>query len=363
MKTIALINQKGGVGKTTTAVNLGAALACRGKSVLLVDIDPQANLSLHLDMDVFGSDASIYDILVGKREFFEVVRDTAVPNLKVVPSNIDLCGAELELVNTVGREVILQDALRSFIDSLETPFDYILIDCPPSLGLLSLNALAAAQEVFIPIQAEFFALQGMGKLMEVVGLIRSRLNPALAVTGIIVCMYRAQTNLAKEVMREVRSFFGNVVFEAKIRQNIKLAEAPSHGKVIFEYDPASHGAEDYNNLAEEVLAVEDHRRSAPLPGQPQPVMANPEPPRVPSSGDDDTRPESPSAPEETRADDRANLAGAAGRAVENDQPQVPETEERAAGPRALPEVQASSDPFHDGSETDPDNESTQGAVT
>jgi len=176
VRIIALINQKGGVGKTTTAVNLAAALTGKGKRVLLVDIDPQANLSLHLNVDAEGDKGTVYDLLVGSRAFSEVVRELPTPNLTVVPSSIDLCSAELELVNTVGRELLLRDGLVDYIDSLDDPLDFVLIDCPPSLGLLSLNALAAAQEVFVPIQAEFFALQGMGKLMEVVELVRDRLK-------------------------------------------------------------------------------------------------------------------------------------------------------------------------------------------
>ncbi len=259
MRVIALINQKGGVGKTTTTVNLGAGLARQGKKVLAIDIDPQANLSLHLNINVFESGKSVYDLLVGRCPLKDVARETEIPNLQVVPSSIDLCSAELELVNTVGREVLLRDALYQFIDSLDEPLDYVLIDCPPSLGLLSLNALAAAQEVFVPIQAEFFALQGMGKLMEVVELVRNRLNPVLKVTGIVVCMFRAQTNLAREVLSEVRAFFGDVVFETRIRQNINLAEAPSHGKSIFDYAIHSNGAQDYLALTDEILAQESGR--------------------------------------------------------------------------------------------------------
>ncbi len=254
------------MGKTTTSVNLGAALASKGKKVLLVDIDPQANMSLHLDMDVFGSDLSIYDLLVGRCSLDKVIRETRVPGLFMAPSNIDLCSAELELVNTVGRELLLKDALKSHLEAMDDPFDYVLIDCPPSLGLLSLNALAAAEDVFVPIQAEFFALQGMGKLMEVVNLIATRINAALKVTGIVICMYRAQTNLAKEVLGEVKSFFGDIVFESKIRQNIKLAEAPSHGQTIFDYDPCSNGALDYMQLAEEVLVQNNGvLREVPFP--------------------------------------------------------------------------------------------------
>ena len=252
MRIIALINQKGGVGKTTTAANLGSGLARLGRRVLLLDIDPQANLSLHLDIDVFKAPGSIYDLLLSRESIGNIITHTLEPGLDIIPSHIDLCSAELELVNTVGREVILRDAIRQYVESQSAPPDYILIDCPPSLGLLSLNALAAAEEVIIPIQAEFFALQGMGKLVEVVNLVKSRLNAGLRISGIVVCMYRSQTTLAKEVLQEVQSFFGEIVFNTKIRQNIRLAEAPGHGKSIFDYDPGSNGAIDYMNLAREV---------------------------------------------------------------------------------------------------------------
>lgn len=252
MRTIALINQKGGVGKTTTAANLGSGLVRLGRKVLLVDVDPQANLSLHLNIDAAKASRSIYDLLLGKAKIQEVIVPTSEPGLEIVPSHIDLCSAELELVNIVGREVLLRDALKHYVDQNPLPPDYVLIDCPPSLGLLSLNALAAAKEVIIPIQAEFFALQGMGKLVEVVKLVQARLNPALRMSGIVICMYRSQTTLAKEVLQEVRSFFGEIVFTSKIRQNIRLAEAPGHGKTIFAYDPNSHGAMDYMELAREV---------------------------------------------------------------------------------------------------------------
>ena len=255
MRIIALINQKGGVGKTTTTANLGAGLARLGKKVLLIDIDPQANLSLHLDVDVFKSNRSVYDLLLGHAGVGEVIRPTSEEGLFIIPSHIDLCSAELELVNTVGREMILRDALVQYTQEMDQPFDYILIDCPPSLGLLSLNALTFAKEVIIPIQAEFFALQGMGKLVDVVRMVTSRINADLSITGIVVCMYRSQTTLAREVLAEVKSFFGDIVYDAKIRVNIKLAEAPGHGKSIFGYEMDSNGALDYMALSREVAGL------------------------------------------------------------------------------------------------------------
>ncbi|MBU0754876.1 MAG: ParA family protein, partial [Planctomycetes bacterium] len=248
----------GGVGKTTTAANLGGGLARLGHRVLLIDIDPQANLSLHLNVDIARTEGkSIYDLLVRDASVEEAIVCTEEENLQIIPSHIDLCSAELELVNTVGREVILRDALRKYTAQNPESPDYVLIDCPPSLGLLSLNALVLAQEVIIPIQAEFFALQGMGKLMEVVRLVKTRLNTGLEVSGIVICMYKAQTTLAKEVLNEVESYFGGIVYQSKIRQNIKLAEAPSHGQTIFAYDPYSNGAKDYMELAREVTGEQE----------------------------------------------------------------------------------------------------------
>ncbi len=271
MRTIALINQKGGVGKTTTTVNLGSGLARLGLKVLLVDIDPQANLSLHLNRDTSKDTRSIYDLLLDNAKVEDLIVPTSEDGLYMLPSHIDLCSAELELASSVGREVILRDALDRYLSGVADPPDYVLIDCPPSLGLLSLNALVAAKEVMVPIQAEFFALQGMGKLVEVVNLVKNRLNPGLEISSIVVCLYRSQTTLAKEVIDEVKSYFGDIVLNAKIRQNIRLAEAPGHGKSIFEYDMSSNGAIDYMKLAREVAGEPEE-----LPSEGEQALEQPE---------------------------------------------------------------------------------------
>lgn len=251
MRRIAFMNQKGGVGKTTCAVNLGAALAEAKQRVLLIDMDPQANLSLHLGIEVHSLEHSTYTVLVNSSLLEEAVISDVVPGVSVLPANIDLSGAEVELVGAVGRESILRDRLEPYLS--KESFDFVLVDCPPSLGLLSLNALAAAREVFIPLQTEFFALQGMTRLMEVVDLIRDRLNPSIEVTAIIPTLFDARTNLSREVMEEIRRYFSEKVLETAIRTNVRLAEAPSHGHTILDYAPESHGAEDFRKLAGEVM--------------------------------------------------------------------------------------------------------------
>ncbi|MBK9386679.1 MAG: ParA family protein [Planctomycetes bacterium] len=267
MRRIAIINQKGGVGKTTTTTNLGAALARRGKRVLVVDIDPQANLSIHVDVDITNLEHSTYTLLVEDSTPAQAIRSTSTPNLDVLPTNIDLSGAELELANAIGRETILRDKLAQHFKE-HGEYDFVLYDCPPSLGLLSLNALAAADEVFIPVQTEFFALQGMTKLMQVVELVRGRINPTLRITAIVPCLVDPRTNLASEVLAELRAVFPHQVLATRIRKNIRLAEAPSHGKTIFDYAPESSGARDYDDLAAEVLGVSSH--SATMLSQSQP---------------------------------------------------------------------------------------------
>jgi len=261
MRRIAVINQKGGVGKTTTAVNLAAALARQGERVCVLDLDPQAHATTHFGVEPDGDRPSIYDVLVRNRSLADVRRDVG-PNLTLITSDINLAAAEVELAGVVGREVILREALARDTES----FDYMLMDCAPSLGVLTINALAAADEVFIPLQPHFFALHGLSKLLETTALVARRINPALRVTGVVVCLYDGATRLAHEVVRDLTAFLdagrsANVpwsaarVFESKVRRNVKLAECPSFGKTIFEYAPKSSGAEDYAALAREVSGV------------------------------------------------------------------------------------------------------------
>ena len=262
MRLIALINQKGGVGKTTSAVNLGAALAEAGRRVLLVDLDPQANLSLHLDHALDADEPSTYSVLIGNSPVSAAIRPTTTEGLRLVASNIDLSGAELELASAFGRESLLKDALAKWeaeerAANGEAPVDYVLLDCPPSLGLLSINGLVAAHEVIVTMQTEFFALQGISKLMDVFELIRQRLNPELAISGILPCLYDSRLKLAREVLAEIRKYFPGQVLPRPISKNVKLAEAPSYGKTIFEYAPGSPGAQDYRALALEVIAQEE----------------------------------------------------------------------------------------------------------
>ncbi|MCA9211450.1 MAG: ParA family protein [Planctomycetales bacterium] len=259
MRSIAVINQKGGVGKTTTTVNLAAALARSGKRVCLVDFDPQAHATLHLGIDPDAGGTSIYDVLAGNAHIADVRKQVA-ENLHVVPSHIDLAAAEMELADEVGREVILRDKLAE--DDGE--FDFLLVDCPPSLGVLTLNALVTVREVFLPLQPHFLALHGLSKLLETIEVVARRLNRGLRLTGVIFCMYDRATRLAAEIREDVNSFlqaveddrcpwYGAEVFETCIRRNIRLAEAPSFGQSIFDYAPHSNGAEDYRSLADEVL--------------------------------------------------------------------------------------------------------------
>ncbi len=248
-KMIALFNQKGGVGKTTTCINLCAGLAERGKKVLAVDFDPQSNLSSGLRIDRKSLKCSIYNVLLHEVSAEEAIIHTSVENLDILPANIDLAGAEVEMSNIAQRETILKRALAN----IHNRYDYIIIDCPPSLGLLPVNALAAASSVLIPIQCEYYALEGVSQLMNTINLVKRSLNPELDVIGVLLTMYDARTNLSQQVVDEVRNFFGTKVFTSIIPRNVRLAEAPSHGMTIFEYDKSSKGSQAYADLAEELI--------------------------------------------------------------------------------------------------------------
>lgn len=247
-RIIAIINQKGGSGKTTTAVNLGAYLATFGRKVLVLDLDPQANTTIHLGLKPHIIETSIYDVMTDKIKIETVIRQTSTEKLDICPANINLSGVEIELAGVVGREMVLKDSLESILGK----YDFIIIDCPPSLSLLTINALTVAKEIIIPVQTEFFALEGMGKLVNTVDIIKKRLNRDLKITGILPTMFDGRTNLSREVIDKIKEYFGDKVYKSKIRKNIKLAEASSHGKPIVLYDPRSTGAEDYESFSKEV---------------------------------------------------------------------------------------------------------------
>jgi len=258
-KVIAIANQKGGVGKTTTAINLAASLAATEHSTLLLDIDPQANCTSGVGLEAEEVDASIYEVLIGEVPAAEAVITTEMPFLDVIPSHINLVGAEIEMIDEMQREEILSSALPQ----VRRKYDFVVIDCPPSLGLLTLNSLTAANSVLIPVQAEYFALEGLGQLLNTIKIVRQHLNPDLEVEGVLLTMFDTRLNLSNQVAQEVRRYFGDKVFETIVQRNVRLSEAPSFGKPAILYEASSKGAKNYMALAREILQdnqeyLEDH---------------------------------------------------------------------------------------------------------
>lgn len=259
-RTLAIVNQKGGVGKTTTAINLGTALAAVGEPVLIVDLDPQGNASTGLGLERSAREIDSYKVVMGDAEIEAAITPTDVPNLYMVPSTIDLSGAELELVGVARRNFRLRDAISSYYSRINgTQFSYILIDCPPSLNLLTINALTAADGVLVPLQCEFFALEGLSQLLRTIELVRSSLNPELDIQGVVLTMYDKRNNLSTQVEKDVRAHFGDTVYRTVIPRNVRISEAPSHGKPALLYDYRCAGSQAYMRLASEMLQRERRR--------------------------------------------------------------------------------------------------------
>lgn len=257
-RIIAIVNQKGGVGKTTTAVNLATALAAVNKKVLLLDFDPQGNASTGLGVDLSQRAVTAYDIIIGEAQAAEAIVKTNVPKLSLIPATMDLSGAEIELVSLLRREYRLKEALSASMPR----FDYVLIDCPPSLGLLTINALAAAQDVLIPLQCEFYALEGLSHLLKTIELVRGALNPEISIQGIVLTMYDRRNKFTEQIEKDVRSYFGETVYETIIPRNVRMSEAPSHGKPALIYDMHCAGSRAYIKLAGELLKRERARTRA-----------------------------------------------------------------------------------------------------
>ncbi len=256
-KIISVANQKGGVGKTTTTVNLGTILAKRGKKVLLIDADPQGNATSGLGVEK-EVEFSTYDILVNETEIKDAIQDTMIKSLKICPSNISLAGAEVELVSMMSREQRLKEKL----EGIKEQFDYILIDCPPSLGLITLNSFTASDSVLIPVQCEYFALEGLGQLLNTINLVKKHLNKNIQIEGALLTMYDIRTNLSNQVVKEVKKYFDNKVYKTVIPRNVRLSEAPSYGMPITEYDAKSKGAKSYLKFTKEFLKMNEEEKKA-----------------------------------------------------------------------------------------------------
>lgn len=254
-RIISIANQKGGVGKTTTAVNVGTMLAKKGKKVMLIDCDPQGNATSGLGIDK-DSEYSLYDVLINEVNIKQTLQDTCLSNLKICPANMNLAGAEVELVNQMSRE----QRMKSSLEGVRDEFDFILIDCPPSLGLVTLNAFTASDSVLIPVQCEYFALEGLGQLLNTINLVKKHLNKSLEIEGAVLTMYDIRTNLSNQVVKEVKKYFGDKVYKTVIPRNIKLSEAPSYGMPIMLYDGKSKGARCYEKLTKEILKADIERK-------------------------------------------------------------------------------------------------------
>ncbi len=266
-RILALANQKGGVGKTTTAINLGTALAAIGERVLIVDLDPQGNASTGLGIDRKSRARSTYDVMVREARLAEVVQRTAVPRLDVAPSTMDLLGVELEIAGARDRSFRLRDAIRAMaaaatLPGEEEPYSYVLVDCPPSFNLLTINALAASDAILVPLQCEFFALEGLSQLLTTVDQVRATLNPRLSIHGVVLTMYDSRNNLAGQVVADVRQFMGDKVYDTIIPRNVRVSEAPSHGKPVLLYDLKCVGSQAYLKLASEIIQRERTLRAA-----------------------------------------------------------------------------------------------------
>ena len=248
-RIIAIANQKGGVGKTTTAINLSACLAEKGQKVLAIDMDPQGNMSSGLGLDKDSIDKTIYDMIIGESDVEEVINHGTIDNLDILPSNVDLSAVEIELIDVDNKEFVVKDAIQKIRDN----YDYIIIDCPPSLSLLTINAMTTADSVLVPIQCEYYALEGLSQLIHTVELVKERLNSTLEIEGVVFTMYDARTNLSLQVVENVKDNLQQNIYKTIIPRNIRLAEAPSYGTPINQYDPKSAGAESYMRLAEEVI--------------------------------------------------------------------------------------------------------------
>ena len=256
-KVISIANQKGGVGKTTTSVNISTILAKKGKKVLLIDTDPQGNATSGLGIEK-NFENSVYDVIIGDIKVEDAILETEIKNLKVCPSNINLAGAEVELVSMISREYRLKEKL----EEVKEKFDYIIIDCPPSLGLITLNAFTSSNSVLIPVQCEYYALEGLGQLINTIELVKKHLNKELEIEGAVLTMYDARTNLSNQVVKEVKNYYGEKVYKTVIPRNVRLSEAPSFGMPITIYDPRSKGAKCYDKLVKEIIKKNDEEKQA-----------------------------------------------------------------------------------------------------